>query len=309
MTTKLKLLIGLNGLFIALIALSVSIQPGSSTLSVSTNAFAVTDTASVNKINLGNLSFSKEAEGKWLINQQFQASPQRIETLLALLNLVEVKRNLPISQQDSLQKNLPSIGLPVEIFENDRLTKSYFLGGNEEDTHALMEGEEAVLLTIPGYVINFYALLSGDLSSWRDRRVLQTSWRTLKRLRVEYPTEPQNNFRIDFDSSFYKVSGISTLDTASLYQYISQFERFQVQEYLPEPATLPFEPASVAPFGKIRIEDIYTSHNNTLSIYPTETLVYAYSEKDAQWVTIDPRAIQNMFIRKEFFTVKAQKNN
>lgn len=302
MTTKLKALIGTNLLLLAFIAVSVGYRPNQKSGEAEKKAFAILDTASVEGIHLGKLYFKKEAENLWTINGQYEASQERMQTLLTLLNRVEVKRPVFSSEVDSLNRTFQNSGLQVSVDQNG-LTTNFLLLGGKEETYG-KKGDEIVVLNIPGFFINLYELLSADLSAWRDRKVLLTTWRTLKRLKVEYPEEPKNSFRIDFNEGFYSVEGVSELDTASLYQYITQFESFQVEEFLTQ--NRPGIDPSATPFSKVRVEDIYTSRNNTLSIYPTDSLIYGYSEKDQQWVTIDPRSVQDMLLRKEFFEVRKQ---
>ena len=297
MTNKLKFLIGLNVVLIGLLFFSFGNDRTAVQRDEEKKSFAVLDTVMVDKIELGELTFEKLEDGKWTINQQYEAASDRMETLLTLLNRVEVKRSVFASEEDSLKRILDDEGLTVNIFQNGE-SFNYVLSGNEEETYG-MKDDQLVVLNIPGYFINLYGLLSEGVSAWRDRRVLQTTWRTLKRMKVEYPNEPANNFRIDFDNGFYSVEGLQSLDTANLFNYINQFQVFQIDEFVS--SDKPVFDKDAKPFSTIKIEDIYSSRSNTLSVFPTDSLIYGFSEKDQEWVTIDPRSIQDILIRKEYF--------
>lgn len=171
----------------------------------------------------GNKTTLTRNGNSWIYNGKDKARPDAIESLLVAIENLRMRSKPTESMVPHMIESLSSNGLKVEIYgENDRLIKSYYLGGATNDelgTYIILENaEQPYIADIPDWKgnIRFRYSLIGD--EWRDRTVFGSKIDDIAEISIEYPKQQAESFRLDMTGSepqikpFYELS--STIDQA-----------------------------------------------------------------------------------------------
>ncbi|MEH0153976.1 hypothetical protein V6R21_07490 [Limibacter armeniacum] len=306
MISKLKILIALNSILLLLIVGTLLFEGQKTEIKHEVaNEFVLPDTASINKIVSGRNVLERKPDGSWVLNGKYKASPAKVKTMMAVLQRVEIKRPLEGAYRKQVKEVAKQQGVRTQIYSNDILVRDFLIhADNETEAIMMREGGEPFAVYIPGYFINVDEIFKVTESSWRDQRLLPTSWRTLKKLSVRYggPMK-QNSFDIHFDeeNQFYKVAGIAEMDTAALYQYVSSLDRLRFNDVV-ERTTLRDSLEAFSPFSKVTLEDL--SGEKSFDVYPTDKNVYVWLKNTDEIVTVSRQPMQDVLVTPQLFSAK-----
>lgn len=304
MTQKLKWLIAAN---IALIlALAASLTDWQAISLQDSAAYAISDSAGVNRILLGALRLERKPTGTWMVNDRYEVQPEAIRTLLAVGKRLEVRRPVSDEGHSAAQKLLAEQGIEVQFFVGEKLDRRYRVAKSGEETLAATEGADPDYVHVPGYFLDIAGIFSAPEADWRDRRLLNTSWRSLKSFSVQYPTDPTADLTIRYDSVFYRVDDIQALDSMRLYEYIEQLPTFTAAAFTADPV-LADSAAKTKPAAIIRLQDLYAQADNVLTLYPVRGGTLGYSARHQEWVLIEPRELRKILLKRGYFAARPQR--
>jgi len=254
--------------------------------------FAVEDTARLETIELGSLKLSRSGQN-WRVND-FKADPSIAEHLLSILNRVRVKK--PVGAMDA--ENATEVKLNGEsVFQvksNDTKTKTFFI----------KEGE-GYEVEIPGFSDYLGGVFELHPDQWRDRLLLDGSWRTIQYLEIAYHPDSLEDIRIRYQDNFFSVAGISDLDSTAVVEYLNQFKYFQANEYVsrgrfPNLDSL----ANTRPLATLRVDDI--NHSDTISfrIFPRIRREgdHLITDEDQDMYVIDYQRMRRILAQKRPFS-------
>ncbi|MGB0524388.1 MAG: DUF4340 domain-containing protein [Flammeovirgaceae bacterium] len=305
MTKKTKYLIVLNIILIAAISFSLKKNTSSSTLNRVDTQFALSDSSVVHRIVLGEQTFVKQENATWRINERYQVDERRMRSLLALLQRVSIKRPASEAIKAQVQQEIRQSGFPVQTFDvNGQELQRFRFIAKDGETYAAHEEANPYIIHVPGVSLNLANWFTANETSWRNRQVIQTTWRTLKNMDVSYKNDPSNSFQITFADNFYNVPGISQLDSAAVYDYLLRIQEFKVSRFIADRPNLADSLALLQPLCSIGVQDLYSERDNTLSIYPTNETLYGVLEKGKEVVEISPRALESIMVPKAAFEKK-----
>lgn len=218
--------------------------------------FAVADTASINKIFLadkkGNqVTLKRAADGKWMVNDSFAARPDAVEQLLVTMKRVDVKEPVSKAGQNNVVKRLAAKAVRCEIYQNDVLTKAYYVGTETQDqtgTYMIlidletMEPSEKPFVTyIPGFEGYLTTRYFTEVNGWKDRTVFSYRPDKIKSVKLETPFNPDlgyelkvnglNQYELSLLKDHKSLPGIDTLAVKQFLSYFQQlnFESFEVE--------------------------------------------------------------------------------
>tara|TARA_Y100000766_G_scaffold162440_1_gene139533 strand:+ start:7217 stop:8224 length:1008 start_codon:yes stop_codon:yes gene_type:complete len=181
--------------------------------------FRIKDISSIDKIFLVDKKGSKVLLTKenemWMVNNKYIARDIRIKTLLKTAQNIKVKQRVPKEKKDRILKNLATNNIKVEFFSKGDLIKSYFIGsadGSTTGTYMLLIDEESgknfstPFLT---HIIGFEGYLTPryepNPNTWRDLTIFFFPKNAIQSLKLEYPSDPENNFEIKLEKSDYAL--------------------------------------------------------------------------------------------------------
>jgi hypothetical protein len=255
--------------------------------------FAVTDTASITKIFLADMSNNKvllvkNAPGNWTVNDKYVVSPESIKMLLKTVMSLELKSPVPRAAHNNIVKIIASSGTKVEIYQkvyrldlfnwirwfpHEKCTKTYYVGFATQDnlgTYMLMaDADEPFVIFIPGFNGFLTTRYSPMEKDWRDHTVFNYRYKDIKSVKLHFPEAPENSFRIvkdgprDFklfqqrDEGGTSTNEISRFDSVRVMDYLAAFENIRFEAIVNDlDKHLIDSIKNAVPFHILTIEDI-----------------------------------------------------
>lgn len=307
---NITLLIIAGCLLACSIVLSFTGEYSTSTLE-NTGVFSVADTSRVDQITIEagaeKILLKKNALG-WTLNEKENAEKNIVRVLLAVLKDMEVVRLVPDSRVEDITDYIMEEGKKITVSGQNQVLQQFLVAGNENKTITYMMAESQgtpMVVNIPGYDSYVAGIFEIPANDWRDRTVMDTNWRTLKKLEIAYAQFPEYNVSIEFRNTFLTVEGIEKLDTAKMMGYINQFYQLQADKFIYKDSNPIYDSLAATPTTvSISIEDIRQDNSKTINFYPIvndEPMMLAHIEEDDQLVLFEAARIQGLFgIKSDF---------
>lgn len=187
----------------------------SGTMAVDTNAFAVADTAAIDKIELadkaGNKSvLTREGPGRWKLNDKYYADPGRVRNLLRVMKLVELKYPVGEAARQNAIKHMVISGTEVKIYAKGKLLKDYVVGMSTQDrtgTFMYLAGDDNVVVTHePGFEGYLSPSYISEEKEWRTTALFGISPAEVKQIHIEYPEKPGETFTLRHNDGQFLLS-------------------------------------------------------------------------------------------------------
>ena len=234
------------------IAVWLYFNKGNGTIDRSIRNFSVQDVTTVDKITLksGNaiINLIRQDVGVWMLNKHYTANINTLKSLLYTIKNIDIKEPVAKSIQDSVLKALVSNGVKCEIYQNNALTKAYYVGAETADgsgTYVVLINPEtmkpaakAFVAYIPGVEGNVGANYFVDEKAWRDNTVFSYKPEDILSIKLEIPLYPQASYELSINSfGNQEVKMLSSkqplpnLDTSSVKQYLSYFEQLNFESF------------------------------------------------------------------------------
>lgn len=215
--------------------------------------FAVSDTASINKIfladkNGNSITLERKIGSPWTVNGKYGVRPDAIQTLLNTIKKIDVKEPIGKNAQDNVIKRLAAKAVKCEIYQNNKLTKAYYVGTETPDLtgtymilidlETMKPSAKAFVTYIPGFEGYLTTRYFVEERGWRDRTVFQYIPNGIKSVKVEAPSSPEYNYELSVKgNNNYQIKMLSdnrllnNLDTLSVKQYLSYFQQLNFESF------------------------------------------------------------------------------
>ena len=295
LSRKSKLLISFNALLIVIIYLFISFSNRKDSSIITDIVISLPETSNVQKIKIDTLLIIKE-DDKWKINTRYEASNAKIEMLFKILQGIAIKRKTTLDPYQWGKKHIK-----LSVYNDDKkLLRNYDFIITEEDTYIL---KDSILYSIylPNHFLDIGKFFDSNSNYWRNKKILNTSFHTLKKLSIEYTNDESNSFSIVFDSIFYTIKGITKLDSAKLYDYIQAYKNFSVLHYFSNLSSYKDSLKTSYPVGIISVEDTDSTNNDRLVIFPGKKHFYGIIEKTDEAVVLSKEFMRKLLVKKQFF--------
>ncbi|MDN5202889.1 hypothetical protein QQ008_15975 [Fulvivirgaceae bacterium BMA10] len=271
--------------------------------------FSIADTSRIDKVvlkNAGETTRLEKTGNRWMVNNNYVMNDRLNKLLLAIMNRVKIKRPVAKQQLSSINDALDNEGTLVEIYENDEVILSFIVGGNDTKTVSYFKVKDSgdpYVVYIPGYTSDLTGFFNLKENDWRDNKIFSTSWRSLIGLKIEYDKATQNSFEIIFQDNFFVIPGINQVDTTVMMDYVSLFENFGVDRFVTAGTSAEYDSlARTDPFAKISLEEIDSSKNQQLILYPKlpdDNKFLGKLSKEDQLVIIGEKRAELLLKKKE----------
>lgn len=230
------------------------INKSSGTIKQTLRDFAVTDTATITKIFLADKNGNsvtlerKPPVVQWIVNGKYKVRPDAMQTLLNTIKKIDVKEPVGKKAQDNVIKRLSSTAIKCEIYQNNKLTKAYYVGNETADqtgTYMILidlenmkPSEKAFVTYIPGFEGYLTTRYFVEERGWRDRTVFEYVPDKIKSVKFEAPSNPENNYEVVVvgpnNFQVKKANSnqpIANLDTLAVKQYLSYFQQLNFEVF------------------------------------------------------------------------------
>ena len=241
-----------------------------STIRTELRDFAVSDTASIDKIFMADrqgksVLLERKPNAEWWVNGKFRARPDMINTLLYTIKSLEVRSPVGKNLYNQTMKLLASNAVKVEIYTDAQLAKTYYVGHPSMDnmgTFMYLEGSSVpFIMCIPGfngYLTTRYFIKE---SEWRSKTLFNYNPRSITKVQVRDMIMPDSSFTLSFshDSTFsvMKNNGetLKSVDLNKVVTYLSSFGNINYEKILEE-ITDQFRDSlmQIGPFKTIEVE-------------------------------------------------------
>jgi acetolactate synthase small subunit len=235
--------------------------------------FAIENTDAINKIIITESNRNKaELElnnGEWMLNNEFKARPENVELLLKTFRTIKVQTSVSNDMKKTVVVNMASRYKKVEIFEDGKLSKTYFVGSATKDhygTYMLLEKDgikssEPYVMHIPGFNGFLESRFYTNENDWKYSGVFVYKPLNIKSIKVEQGETPEESFLItqeDKKVSLSSVNGNKILEfnNSLVENYILIYEKIffnKVAEFSPEKVD---SIKAITPLYKIEVVDV-----------------------------------------------------
>ncbi len=215
-------------LLVFLIMVSVALsfwQKGTGGTKVDQDLFAIDDIDPIDRVVIsraGKVIDCRAFSRGFLINGKFPMDENLLTVLAAVLQQVRVQRPLVGQEGQEAWARIQESGSHVKIYEGEEMLISYWTGGDEskQNSYFATEDGEVYLVRLPGYFSYVSGLFELPLWKWRSLTVFFNTWRSLLSFSYKDPSQPDNNFEINYRDPFFSVSGIHRLDSNRVMNYL-----------------------------------------------------------------------------------------
>lgn len=209
--------------------------------------FAVEDTSAVTKIFMVDKSNAQvlleRKRGCWQLNGEYTARQDAIDVLLKTINRVAVKAPVSKSSFETVVKLLSANSTKVEIFNDDELIKTYYVGGstqNQLGTYMMMENSSVPFIMhiegFNGYLSTRYFTTE---SEWRDRSILRYQFNEIASVAVEHPSSPEKSFKVsNLGSNKFALEDLSqgvaveNFDTIAVKTFLAGYKKVHFENFV-----------------------------------------------------------------------------
>ncbi len=182
-------------------------RDNTSTLNAGDKDFTCKNTDNIDKIFITNTS-SKEhvtltrlAKNDWVLNDKFKASEVQIDILLETMRKLQVKKPVAKEELDNVIKQMIIKGTKVELYENGKILKVFYVGGNTSDdmgTYFYMDkAKEPYICHIPGFNGFLSTRFVTNLNAWRSKNVFKSTEDEIAEIKIDWIEKPGESFVID----------------------------------------------------------------------------------------------------------------
>jgi len=212
--------------------------------------FAIKDTASIVKIFMANKSgqqvtIVKQPDGTWLLNNKQLARPDAVQTLLKTMYDVEVRSPVGKAAYNNIIKNIAAKGIKVEVYNQQGLFKTYYVGGPTQDqlgTYMYIENSAVPFIAhIPGFEGYLTPRFIVNEKDWVIKNIIMLNEGSLKSLMIADREKAGYAFRIEHEENGdYKLFDGQDIPVENVSQdkIISYLQFFRMLNYEYEETSL-----------------------------------------------------------------------
>ncbi len=175
------------------------------TLKKELSNFAVKDTASISKIFMADragktVTLERINAKEWKLNGKYIAKSSAMNTLLETIHSITVKETVPKTAFNTVVKRLATQAVKVEIYQNNEISKTYYVGGPTLDyygTYMMLENSSTPYVMwihgFEGYLTTRYFI---EENVWRSNFIFPPSPLDIAAIKIEYPKNPDLSFEL-----------------------------------------------------------------------------------------------------------------
>ncbi|MGK7391600.1 MAG: DUF4340 domain-containing protein [Candidatus Cyclobacteriaceae bacterium M2_1C_046] len=239
--------------------------------------------------------------GDWQLNQIYQADPQRLTVLFAILNQVRAKRPVAEAEEEKIDSLFSQSGVNVKFYEGDKEVNNFTVAGIEQGGVTFFKkDDEAFLVNIPGYRSYLAALFKLEPPEWRDKLIFdEVSWSNLEKVEVNYPDK--EDFTIRPEGGYFEVEGLAATDSIKLLDYLDRVSLLAADKFINKQNVNTDSVLNQPPVLHIAISDI-RNRPFDLQIYNYKNTLDFIAVKDSvDWMLLKRQKVQPLLKEKEFF--------
>lgn len=210
------------------------------------SSYHVEDIASISKIVMidkldNRVTLEQLKDSSWTVDGKYPASQPLVDRLLETLNKMRIRSEVNRDAVPNVLKDIAAHGVQVDIYQNDQLTKTYYVGRETQDHMAsfMIRKEDSIPceIHIPGFRGYLSPIFTAEAIKWRSHNIVDLDVYDIARIELEIPKAQNESFAIvQKDKDFYMelLEGhrpIQGFDTARVGQMLSTFKNLNFDEF------------------------------------------------------------------------------
>ncbi len=284
MSNKIKILLGLILIEILAIVFSLSMENKQTSLNNNNlQQFALLDSAGISGFVFGNTTLQRNEYGAWRVNNKYPIDAPLLRQLFQLLAKVEIKKPISDDAKKELTEQIKTEGIEVKYLKDGASIQSFKMIEKNGECHILTNDNQAFVLYVPGYIILLSEVFKMSEGDWREKTVISSRFLGLSKIKVTYTNKPEESFEIEKDSLFFKVQGISQLDTNMVGNYVDAYKSVRVFSFLDKP-TIKDSLSKATPYCLIEVDDIDKDKSNSIKVFTNRERIYGILGKTEELV-------------------------
>lgn len=167
--------------------------------------FRIEDTAAIDRIVISDKSPASvnllRTSSGWKIDGKKAARMDAIEVLMETLYRQELRNFVPENSKNNVLKNINVSGREVQVFQNGKLVKHFFVGGETPDqngTYMMIKGaSQPYTVHIQGFNGYLSTRFFASQELWMDRTIFGFDNLDIKRAGITYTDRPDQSFEME----------------------------------------------------------------------------------------------------------------
>ena len=234
-----------NTLYICLI---ITISACVKNTEIDNKNFAEESTQDINKIIMEDksgqsITLEKIDGNRWIVNQKYPAWKDQIEYTLKVMEDIRVKSSVSESAYNTVMKNLATTAVKIEIYKEDELTKTYYIGGNTNDhlgTYMIMKNSHTPFIMHipdrrPGILNPKFGLEGNNVNKnvWRERIKISINAEDIQDIESNNLIDPLESFKLEAKTkTVYNKNHKKTYYNSETYkEFINSFSELKCGGY------------------------------------------------------------------------------
>jgi hypothetical protein len=189
----------------------------------------------------------KSNDSIWIVNNDFQASPMMVSTLMETLREMRVREPVAKSAHVNIIKQLSARNVRLDIFvqkyyinlgfiklfKREKLEKSIYVGDQTMDnmgTYMLIKGtENPCIVSIPNFRGYLSSRFTAEANDWKTHTIFKYNPNDIASIKVEIPQLPEESFELYGQGNTFHFrllqtnKQLSSFDTIKVTALISSF--------------------------------------------------------------------------------------
>ncbi len=306
MTRKFKLLAAANLLLVVVLFLSIY-SPNTQKKSTSQALFSLSDSSGINLFEIAQHKVARKNKNHWLLNDGVRVQAAIVKGIFTILQKIEVKNELNGEVNRRALEALKTNGIHIKAFANEQVKLDFRFTTLDGENIATLDGKKAYSIFVPGVMVDLARFFSISPATWRENTLFETSAQSLKSFSVQYPHSTENSFKMLWDSTFFRVEALTSLDSMALWDYLQYLPRVKAVQFI-ESKPLEDSIKKALPFAEIRLEDIRSAKPTLLKVYALPSRLVGQNQ-DGEIVELsfrdfNPKAKTTVLVNRKFFEAK-----
>ncbi len=167
---------------------------------------------------------------KWTVNNRFKLDPSMQQVMMALMEKIEIQREITGDEAESIKQNVLDSGIQVQYYIEGTLRNEFIVGGSPEAIKSyFVQGDKVYSMQLPGYQSYVAGIFEVKENDWRDRTLFNGTWQDIVRLKIAQPDE--DTISLNYEKGLLRWSHAEA-DSSKVMDYAEQFNYFYVDQYL-----------------------------------------------------------------------------
>ncbi len=202
--------------------------------------FAIENTDEIDKIIItevnGNKAELEKGEEYWILNNKYRARAENIELILKTFKNIAVQSAVSSSAKKNVVTGMAARNKKVEIFQNGKLLKKYYIGSPTKDhygTYMLLEkngvkSSEPYIMHIPGFNGFLESRFFTNENDWKYTGVFVYDPLDIQKIKVEFKGQPESSYLV---TQFDKKVQLNTVDGTSIKDFVKPLVENYILNY------------------------------------------------------------------------------